>query len=163
MLVQSTSLSSSLSNECIIPSQRFINFSRDPFRGFLAPPIRAIIIHFHLVISMTRLSSVPYLFNRDVAFEQKRPNYLQLLKGKIETIRKSFPFSSPFSLRNHFFVVFFCKWSFKIKDQSERNFPHENEKSVILIHLKKSRTIISITLNKFSKYSFTSSRVFSRK
>lgn len=47
MLAQSTSLSSSLSNEAmyIIPSQRFINFSR--FARFLLPPIRAIIIHFH--------------------------------------------------------------------------------------------------------------------
>lgn len=128
MLVQSTSLSSSLSNECIIPSQRFINFSRDPFRGFLAPPIRAIIIHFHLVISMTRLSSVPYLFNRDVAFEQKRPNYLQLLKGKIETIRKSFPFSSPFSLRNHFFVVFFLNDRSRSKIKAKEIFPTKMKK-----------------------------------
>lgn len=128
MLVQSTSLSSSLSNECIIPSQRFINFSRDPFRGFLAPPIRAIIIHFHLVISMTRLSSVPYLFNRDVAFEQKRPNYLQLLKGKIETIRKSFPFSFPFSLRNHFFVVFFLNDRSRSKIKTKEIFPTKMKK-----------------------------------
>lgn len=131
MLAQSTSLSSSLSNERIIPSQRFINFSRDPFRGFLAP-IRAIIIHFHdlsrylhdtITICARTYSSAMSPSNKS---ETRDPNISNRWERKNRNYWKVFPFPpSLFSRKSNR-----CK--FKVQDRGSRK-KMRSKKCIILI------------------------------
>lgn len=101
MLAQSTSLSSSLSNEAmyIIPSQRFINFSRDPFRAVSFASYSRNNYPFSRRISLSPRHDYhlrPYIIHSTAMSpsnksENTRPKYLRLLgKRKIETIRKFF-------------------------------------------------------------------------
>lgn len=101
MLAQSTSLSSSLSNEAmyIIPSQRFINFSRDPFRAVSFASYSRNNYPFSRRISLSPRHDYhlrPYITHSTAMSpsnksENTRPKYLRLLgKRKIETIRKFF-------------------------------------------------------------------------
>lgn len=152
MLAQSTSLSSSLSNERIIPSQRFINFSRDPFRGFLAP-IRAIIIHFHdlsrylhdtITICARIYSSAMSPSNKS---ETRDPNISNRWERKNRNYWKVFPFPPSLFLEK----VTVVNSKFRIEDR-ERKCDKKvyNSNPLIIILILKSGTITS---NKFSKFS----------